>query len=267
MPCKVFGISGLYIIEHLIKIYYMNSKNLIFPILSLGALFMLPACSDNDDNSLNTLRPTALVTVCPNTDGTFMMQLDNTTQLIPTNLSTSPFGKKEVRALVNYTEATDINYDEHIRKVHVNWMDSIRTKMPVATAGEENDLLYGNDPIEIVNDWVTIAEDGYLTMRIRTLWGSPGARHYINLVSGTNPDNPFEFVLRHNAQGDTYGEWGDALIAFNLNKLEVSAWEEPLSITLKWQSFSGEKSADFKLQLRPRNNISIANTTNLHTLE
>lgn len=73
----------------------MNSKNLILPILSLGALFMLPACSDTDDNSLNTLRPTALVTVCPNTDGTFMMQLDNTTQLIPTNLSASPFGKKE----------------------------------------------------------------------------------------------------------------------------------------------------------------------------
>ncbi len=50
-------------------------------------------------------------------------------------------------------------------------MDSIRTKMPVVSAGENNDEKFGNDPIEIVKDWVTIAEDGYLTLRIRTKWG------------------------------------------------------------------------------------------------
>lgn len=244
----------------------MNSKNLLFPFLSLGALFMLPACSDSDDHQFDTLRPTALVTVCPNADGTFVMQLDNTTKLIPTNVSTSPFGEKEVRALVNYTETADIPSEEHIRNVHVNWLDSIRTKIPVLTAGEENDDLYGKDPVEIVNDWVTIAEDGYITMRIRTLWGSPGAVHYVNLVSGTNPDNPFEFELRHNAQGDTYGQWGDALIAFNLNSL-INAGSEPVDIKLNWQSFAGPQSAEFKLQMRKSGYVYAIETKNLHLLE
>ena len=37
---------------------------------------------------------------------------------------------------------------------------------------EENNRTYGNDPVEILNDWVTIAEDGYLTLRFATRWGN-----------------------------------------------------------------------------------------------
>lgn len=63
----------------------------------------LQSClSDGDSDDLR--RPTALVTVCPADDGGFTMNLDNSTVLVPTNLKTSPFGKKEVRALVNYTD-------------------------------------------------------------------------------------------------------------------------------------------------------------------
>ena len=64
-----------------------------------------------------------------------------------------------------------------------------------------------------------MAEDGYLTLRIRTLWSSPHATHVLNLVTGTNPEDPYELELRHDAKGDDNGSWGDALIAFNLNKL------------------------------------------------
>ena len=210
---------------------------------------MLPSCT-NDDGSAELLRPTALVTVCPNADGSFIMQLDDETQLVPTNLKTSPFGTKEVRALVNYTETNVSPQDTRVRNVEVNWLDSIRTKLPVETLGEQDAAKYGNDPVEIIQDWVTVAEDGYLTLRIRTLWGTPHATHVLNLVTGTNPKNPYELELRHDAKGDRNGRWGDALIAFNLNKLP-GANAGNVKIKLKWMSFTGEKSAEFEIKMRP----------------
>ena len=81
----------------------MAKQHLLLSVVGIVLLMMLPSCL-NDDDSSELLRPTALVTVCPNADGSFIMQLDDETQLVPTNLKSSPFGTKEVRALVNYTE-------------------------------------------------------------------------------------------------------------------------------------------------------------------
>ena len=69
---------------------------------------------------------------------------------------------------------------------------------------------------------MTVAEDGYLTLRIRTVWGPYGKPHYIDLISGVNPENPFEFELRHDAKGDLNGRIGDGLIVFNLDIREFS---------------------------------------------
>lgn len=222
-------------------------KKLLFSTLVLGAAMMLPSCTDND-YSYDLSRPTALVTVCPDNDGSFVMQLDDNTRLIPTNVKTSPFGAKEVRALVNYTEVGEQTKD--VRNVQINWLDSIRTKQPVQSLGEQNDREFGHDPIEVVNDWVTIAEDGYLTLRIRTLWGNTSKQHVINLLTGLNPENPFELELRHDAKGDINGRWGDALVAFNLNKLPREN-NDTKKITLKWKSFTGDKTTTFEIKMRP----------------
>lgn len=218
--------------------------------LALGTIIMsgsLSSCTDNDDN-MALLQPTALVTVRPTVASGFTLQLDNTTVLYPTNMKNSPFGDKEVRALVNYTE--DENSGD-IRSIHINWIDSIRTKKPVPDLGTENNDRYGNDAIEIVKDWVTIAEDGYLTLRIRTLWGMTNKKHYLNLLTGVNPDNPYEVELRHNANGDVGGTMGDALIAFNLNDLPVKD-SQNVKLKLNWKSFSGPKTTEFDLYVRPQ---------------
>lgn len=210
----------------------------------LGSLIIssLSSCTSNDDN-LALLQPTALVTVRPTDSGTFTLQLDNTTTLYPTNMKSSPFGNKEVRALVNYT---DEGSRGNTRNVYINWIDSIRTKKTVPDLGIENDAKYGNDAIEIVNDWVTIAEDGYLTLRIRTQWGMLNNKHNINLLTGVNPDNPYEVELRHDANGDIGGNMGDALIAFNLNELPLKDGET-VKLKLNWKSFSGPKTTEFEL--------------------
>jgi len=228
-----------------------NNENmkLIKNSLLAACLFMaapvLQSCSDDDGDNYGNLMPSAVVTVKPQTDGQFIMQLDNKTILQPTNMKTSPFGEKEVRALVNYTE-TVVSEVEGVRNVKVNWIDSIRTKKTVLNLGEENDAKYGNDPLEIVNDWLTVAEDGYLTLRFRTLWGYGNVRHSVNLLTNVNPENPYELELRHNANGDWGGNMGDALIAFNLKDLPVSDGNN-IKIKLNWKSFSGDKSAEFEL--------------------
>lgn len=229
-------------------------KSTVFSILFAAVAATFQSCLDDNDDKFDWHRPTALVTVCPTSDGGFVMRLDDKTTLVPDNMAKSPFKEKEVRAFVSYENtlaSSEYDYSDEIRHVNVLWLDSIRTKDPVYTIGEQDPVKYGSDPIEIVNDWVTVAEDGYITLRIRTRWSNPSKRHEINLISGTNPENPFEYVLRHNAEGDTNGQMGDALVAFNLNTIHNGSHEEPITITLRWQSFTGEKKTEFNLKLRP----------------
>lgn len=201
------------------------------------------SCLDDDDNNAYYLRyPNALVTVKEAADGAFFLQLDDKTTLLPTNVKTSPFGDKEVRALMNYSEVDEAS-GEYTKAVHINWIDSILTKPIAPDLGEENDEIYGTDPVEIVNDWVTLAEDGYLTLRFRTVWGG-SKKHFVNLLLGQNPENPYEVEFRHNAYGDTYGETGDGLVAFKLDEL-LDTEGKTVKLKLKWKSFSGDKSAEF----------------------
>lgn len=224
----------------------MKNNKILFALIGiLGFAPLFQAC-DNDDDSMSNYH-TALVTVCPNDDGSFVLNLDDATVLYPANMKVSPFGKKEVRALVNYSEVPGEDAKAVVKNVQVNRIDSIRTKNPVMSLSD-NDAAYGNDPIEIVQDWVTVAEDGYLTLRIRTLWGFNNQPHVLNLVTGVNPEDPFEMELRHNAMGDVGGHYGDALIAFNLNALPEM--EGFVKIKLRWKSFSGEKSTEFNLKMR-----------------
>lgn len=219
---------------------------------TLAALTIALSSCDNDHDHWHINTTTALVTVRPTQEGAFNMQLDNNTTLVASNLSTSPYGDKEVRAIVNYIDEGDNRGD--VRSVQINWMDSIRTKLPVPYIKEQNDRLYGNDPLEIVRDWVTVAEDGYLTLRIRTLWGDRNIKHYINLLTGMNADDAYEVELRHNAMGDVRGREGDALIAFNLNQLPRNG-KDSVKLKVHWTSFSGPKSAEFDLQLHPAPSI------------
>ncbi|MFJ1473399.1 NigD1/NigD2 family lipoprotein [Capnocytophaga cynodegmi] len=224
-----------------------------FSKYALGLLitaFSLQSCLKDD--KITDLRPTAVVTVRPQADDTFFLQLDDVTRLNPTNMKKSPFGKKEVRALVKYTKESN-DTKSKAQNVRIHWIDSIRTKQPVPNLGTDNNTKYGNDPIEIVRDWLTVAEDGYLTLRVRTQWSRANVKHNINLVTGVNSQNPYELELRHDAKGDIGGPMGEAIIAFNLNDLpQGTDPSKKVKLKLKWKSFNGEKSADFDLQLRPK---------------
>lgn len=227
--------------NHTMKINSVFSKALLFA----GTMFFtlgFQSCLDDDDNNYSLRYPNALVTVKSDADGALFLQLDDKTTLLPTNVTKSPFGDKEVRALVNYDEVNESSGD-YSKAVHINWIDSILTKPIAPDLGEENDEVYGTDPVEIVNDWVTIAEDGYLTLRFRTVWGGRN-KHFVNLLLGQDPENPYEVEFRHNAYEDTSGMTEDRLVAFKLDGLPDTEGKT-VKLKLKWKSFSGEKSTEF----------------------
>lgn len=222
---------------------FFGFNKLLASVAVLASVMIFQSCLDDDDNDYYRYAlPNALVTVKPVADNSFFMQLDDSTTLLPVNMKNSPYGEKEVRALVNFDPVNESS-GEYDKAVHINWIDSILTKPIAPDLGEENDKIYGTDPVEIVNDWVTLAEDGYLTLRFRTVWGG-SQKHFVNLLLGQNPDNPYEVEFRHNAYGDTYGNPDDGLVAFKLDELPDTEGKT-VKLKLKWKSFSGDKSAEF----------------------
>lgn len=213
-------------------------------VLLTTALFV-QSCDDDDDvyYYYNWL-PNAIVTVKPLDNGACYMQLDDSTTLLPVNVTKSPYGAKEVRALVNFqpVKASSGGYD---RAVYINAMDSILTKQMAPNLGDsENDAVYGNDPVDIVKDWVTISEDGYLTLHFRAPWTANADPHFVNLMQTGNPDNPYEVEFRHNAYGDVNGHVQDGLVAFRLDQLPDTQGKT-VKLTLKWRSSDGENTTQF----------------------
>lgn len=229
----------------------MKQKKLLIALAILFTTLGLQSCLNDDDNDNSSKYPNALVTLKTDpANGSFYLQLDDSTKIIPSNLKSSPYGKKEVRALINYKKENTPNKkptapakQEKTITAHINWIDSILTKKMAADMGAKNDATYGKDPLEIVKDWTTSVEDGYLTIRFRTYYGK-GVTHTINLVQTSTP---YELELHHNANGDVRAFARDGLVAFKLDKLAPTQGKT-VEITLKWNSFSGPKSTKFKFK-------------------
>lgn len=200
-------------------------------------------------------RPNAMVTVRPETGGggTFHMQLDDSTSLKALNMKSSPYGDKEVRAFVNFKMMAQQNdADKRVFDVYVNWIDSVLTK-PMAESFDNNAIVYGEDPVEIMRGW-TVVEDGYFTIHFRTRWGAGDEPHRVNLVAD-NPQNPYELTFHHDAPSGADGYWGDAVVAFRLDKLPDTKGKY-VDLKIKWTSFSGKKDVTFKYCTRkPAANI------------
>ena len=215
----------------------------------LAAPVLFQSCSDDDDEVYvwyPYLSPNALVTVKGGTDSCFL-QLDDETTLWPVNLSVFPlFGEKGSRGLLVHFDWTLDGEKHFCDACGLCKLDGQHsgTKKTVPDSALVNDSLYGNDPVDIVDDWVTVAEDGYLTLRFSTLWGNRGIAHKVNLLTGGNPENPYEVEFRHDACGDA-GSWrSDALVAFDLGKLPDTGGRT-VKLTLVWQSFRGRRTAEF----------------------
>ena len=99
----------------------MKKRTYIFLGIGLLAATLTTTC-EKDNTNYELMYPSALVTVKPSADNSsFVLQLDDKTVLKPVNMDKSPYGTKEVRALVNFRETAP-------NEVHINWLDSILTR-------------------------------------------------------------------------------------------------------------------------------------------
>jgi len=213
----------------------MKTKIKVSGLLLAVATVALSACSDDDGESYYKITANAVVTVRHGGDK-MVLQLDDSTALTATNVSKSPYGK-EVRALANLSDI-----DKNAKTVYVNWLDTILTKPLSHNFAAKNDSAYGNDPVEIVNSFETVAEDGYLTLRFRTLWGG-GKAHGVSLVHRSDANTPYLLDFYHNANGDSKGYVSDWVAAFRLPD-EFNQGREPITITLRWKSFQKQAAGD-----------------------
>ena len=151
---------------------------------------------------------------------------------------------------MNFSETGQAS-EKYDRKVHVNWIRPVLTKDMVADAGDGNDGKYGSDPVEIADSWVNIAEDGYLTLQFLTYFGNSGIAHEVNLLNAGTESDPYIVEFRHNAHGDYSGSLASGIAAFRLDGLEnglglPDTEGKTVDLTLKYKSYSGEKSIKFK---------------------
>lgn len=234
-------------------------------LLLLTAFAAVTASCNKINKGENTYYPNMLVTVKTNDAGKNYLQLDDKTTLLPVNVNKALFGGKQVRALANCTEVKQ-NSSPYDKAVKINWIDSVLTKKPVGTLGDENDKKYGKDPLEIVDNWVTIVEDNYITICFNAIWGPGRIVHTINLVAGTNPANPYELELRHNANGDVDeekgGRIGTGIVAFDLRDLPGTG-DKTVKLIIKYKSFRMDKTVQFDYCTNKTTKVALSLPDNL----
>lgn len=211
-------------------------KKFLFLMAAIAAS-VVSSCSLEKGYDVNYIN--ALVTV-KNDDSKCMLQIDDNTRVYPANLSKDIFGGKQVRALTKIALGPDEKSLVDGQTVNVMWIDSVLTKKVITS---DKTVDYGKDPVNIYNDWLTVAEDGYVTLHISSFISR--APHYVNLVSGTNIENPYELVFHHDARGDMDGMLKDAIVAFDIRDILPKTAGE-VELTIRFDSFNGPKS--FKLK-------------------
>ena len=228
-------------------------RTIVAGVMLAAAILGLSSCLKDNGPDYSIMYPNALVTCKTSEGGEFYLQLDDKTTLKPLNVQASPFKGKQVRALTNFTDkgpyehaGTGMKFD---RAVEVNWIDSVRTKSVVQSKGDrvQDDEAYGTAPIEIIDNWVTVLEDGYLTLAFCADWGNPHEPHSVNLVTGADAEDPYYLEFRHDTLKDKFNMGGinmNGLVAFDLSALPDTGGKT-VKMTIRYLSFRGERKVTF----------------------
>ncbi len=215
-------------------------------VAALGAAVILPSCSiDSTDVPEGWCNPNMVVTIRKNANDLTYFQLDEKTTLLPVNYKNES-KNTPLRALA-YCEEVNQDPTPFDKAVMVHMLEPVLTKAMVATEGsaEADAAKYGKDGIEINNSWLTVVEDGFLTISFTAYFGKTGISHYVNVVTGVDPEDPYTVELRHDAKGDyTYVEQRAGVAAFDLSSLPDTEGEK-VKLTVKYRGFNADKTVTF----------------------
>ena len=174
---------------------------------------------------------TAIVSVRVSPTDTVYFQADEQTRLFPRRDRDSFRGLERILCGVRISNETVPNYGF---LTEVLWFDSLDKGTTTSAAS-----VVGDDPVEVLSDWMTSCEDGYLTLHYEAWWGERTMPHAFNLVTGLNPDDPYEVWLRHDAKGDSRKKKADSLVYFDLQSLPDPG-DGSVTLTLKWKNGEGK---------------------------
>ena len=222
----------------------------ILQVPALTCLALLSGCAKDDawyDSTPNgdaedvtspsqVSRYSAIATLFLSDEGVYYLQVDADTRVYPENFRDLCHTTPDVPCrIVGEMTVYNRKVDNNAWVGRLEWFDFLE-KGPVFT-GVGN----GKDGVDVLADWMTSLEDGFLTLHFQTWWGVEPRRHELRLVTGTNPDDPYELLLVHNANDDPKSYQADALIYFDIQPY-LPKPEDPLhtTVTLKWTDDAGQ---------------------------
>ena len=178
----------------------------------------------------------AIVTAKKDSQGAWYLYVTPTYSVYPINTDMITFSG-ETRATAQFV-VTDVR--EGRTYVKLVAIDAIETKALNLT----DDPSFGGDRLDVVDDWRTMVEDGYLSVRFSTYWGKNAKYHDLRLFRLAG-DDPYAVIIRQDSGGDAVNYKGDALVAFTLDGLP-STGGESVTLTLYYDSLDGgRKTKEF----------------------
>lgn len=238
------------------------SRNIL--LAALSAAIILPSITScKIDPSGTDFMSTVTLKNCD--DGSYYYKETELTALVPQNPGTTPVqGFKEKRMIIRYC-ATGKAPEKEIPGFDNTFLVDVTARTQCATyatvpslGSEEKDkAYYGGDPVSLYfygegKFPFTTLEDGYLCVYLEYI-SEPesGYKHTFDLVTGANPDDPWEVELRHKAFGPATGEVQSAYMVFPLNQLEDTKGEDK-TLTLIWNNGQASEKLKAKFKFRTR---------------
>ena len=182
----------------------------------------------------------AIATIKKTPSDTVFFQLNDSTTVYPSNYQNAYTRMERIIGCVHVSDQPTGSFKY---TCWVDWAESLEE-------GTVSSSAKGEDPIDVLDDWMTAVEDGYLTIHYDAMWGSSATIHNFSIVTGSNPANPYELLLKHNANGDAMDQRGDGLVYFDINSLPDTGGQY-IQLTLKWKNLEGSASErQFKFKTR-----------------
>lgn len=212
----------------------------------------------------------SIVTFRPQLDKSFYMKAAEDVALVVCNdkFEKYPFEKaQEVKALVTFgiypekpagaPQPLGIENYKNVKYVLLQDFAEIGIVEPKPSTYDDDEV-YGHDRIGVLHDSnmfpTTLVHDGYLVVYC-TFPIDPNRterQHDVYLVLNSNPDDPYEIVLHHNAHGEVLGDnISPVLVSFPLRDLDIDG-TETVKLKLKWNSLDIQGTETLELSYKPR---------------
>ena len=189
----------------------------------IAAICLVCACSkgfvEDIDPTEKREEYNAIVTVKQTPGGRIFFQLDDNNVLYPTNYSEPYTGMRRIICGISTRRGSN--------ECLVEWMDFL-VKGDISYADDAID-----DGLDILDDWITSVEDGFLTIHYSAWWGD-GTVPHLFLVKPSG--NAYELTVVHQMNGDEPLEKGDGIIYFDLDGILPDTEGAYKDLAVNWKT-------------------------------